>query len=448
MGKESRNETRWRYVHVLVSLAPLAYLVGAMAWWRLDFPYLDQWELIPLLEKSCEGTVTLGDLWAQHNEHRLIFPRLIMLVLARLSDWNMAWELATNVVLGVGIFAVLACQLRRTEKAIDGFNGRWLLVLLSLLVFSMSQWENWMLGWQLQELLNVLAVVAGVVLLADAKRGWARFLGALCLGVVATYSFANGMLYWPVGLVTLAIVKPDDPRTHRARLAVWVVVAGVTAASYLYDYHRPEYHPSLWLAFAHPVAFAVYVLKYLGAPMVPFSETGAAVAGFVGLAGLCALPWRLVRTRAVLATALAPYLSLALYAVASAMITGLGRVGFGSTQAMSPRYITFANLVWVADIAFCWALFRGAIDASKAPRRKAAMGVAGLGLALLLALGSAYGTYRWTERYHYRIEARDELLRGDNDDLLRRIHPEPDKIKARRPVLRKYGLTVFRDAPD
>ncbi len=447
-----RTDSFWgRYGYVVLALVPFLYLIGVMARYRLDFPYLDQWELIPLLEKSYEGDLAFRDFWAQHNEHRLIFPRIIMLVLARASGWNIAWELATNIVLGAGIFVALVCQLKRTEKAIGASEARWLIPLISLLVFSMNQWENWLLGWQLQELLNVLAAVTGLMLLTDTACRWPHFVGAVLLGVVATYSFANGMSYWVIGLVALFTVTPDNTRTKYFRSGIWLAVSGLTAVSYLYDYHAPEYHPSVWLVFKHPVEYASYILKYLGAPVVNFNGVGASLSGLLGLGTFCALTRRLVRAHAVPLKLLAPYLAFALYGIASAMIIGVGRVGFGSAQAMSPRYITFANLFWVANLVLAHILLSvtpapeygtAALGCGYRRRRRNAVAAP---MILLLALGSAYGTYRWTERYHYRLEARDELLAGDNEEMLRRIHHEPQKIIARRPFLRKHHLSIFKD---
>jgi len=49
----------------------------------ITIPYWDQWEFVPLLEKLHNHTLTLNDLWSQHNEHRILFPKILMLLLAR-----------------------------------------------------------------------------------------------------------------------------------------------------------------------------------------------------------------------------------------------------------------------------------------------------------------------------------------------------------------------------
>ena len=42
----------------------------------VNVPWGDQWDgMAPLFEKWFAGTLSFGDFWAQHNEHRCLFPR-------------------------------------------------------------------------------------------------------------------------------------------------------------------------------------------------------------------------------------------------------------------------------------------------------------------------------------------------------------------------------------
>jgi hypothetical protein len=42
-------------------------------------------------------------------------------------------------------------------------------------------------------------------------------------------------------------------------------------------------------------------------------------------------------------------------------------------------------------------------------------------------------------------EARDPLLRRSDDELLQRLYPRPEELRALRPLLRKHHLSVFTD---
>ncbi|MCX5772431.1 MAG: hypothetical protein NTZ09_19450, partial [Candidatus Hydrogenedentes bacterium] len=87
---------------ILIALLPPAGLVLLLRLYHVDVPFLDEWEYLLILPKSYESTLTLADLFALHNEHRLLFPRLIMVALARLTHWNMIYETGAAVVFAGG----------------------------------------------------------------------------------------------------------------------------------------------------------------------------------------------------------------------------------------------------------------------------------------------------------------------------------------------------------
>jgi len=116
----------------------------------------------------------------------------------------------------------------------------------------------------------------------------------------------------------------------------------------------------------------------------------------------------------------------------------LGRLGFGIDQATSSRYITVGNLLWVCDAVLV-------LLAVRSGRGKVVAGVAAVGFVLLVSVNSVYGTLKWTERYAFRLPARAELISGGtNEDLLQRLHPNPQIVIERREILKKYRLGVFR----
>ncbi|NIA15468.1 MAG: hypothetical protein GWP08_15500 [Nitrospiraceae bacterium] len=423
-----------------LTLSPLLFLLLMLGFLHLEVPFNDQWELIPLLEKAEAGTLSPVDLWALHNEHRLVFPRLLMLFLAHVSHWDIRWEIAANAVLGIGIFLVLARMIRTTAHRLNMPGVIWTVPFLALTVFSLSQWQNWFLGWQLQVFMNVLAAVGGFAMLGKPALRWQHVAVAMALGVVATYSFANGMAFWPTGFLVLIVAGRKSLPRQRLSLfaAAWIVVTILVAWSYLYGYERPGYHPALSEVFRHPLIYAAYVLKYLGGPIVGYSGIGATLAGLAGLTALCASSAWLMRQGDVRPKDLAPYWAMALYAIASAMVTGLGRLGYGSEQALSSRYVTLAQLLWVANLALVYLL--------AARRPPSARGLlAALAIVLLLAANSLHGAYRWTERYAFRHPAQTELIEGDDPDILRRLHPDVALVLKRREFLRSRGLSVFKD---
>ncbi len=455
----------------ILALVPLIFLLGVVRHYAVAVPFLDQWELVPLLEKTYHGNLTLQDLWAQHNEHRLIFPLVIMLGLARLTHWNTHVELAVNLLLALGIFAGFARQVKRTARRV-GWNGlSWAMPAISLIVFSISQYQNWLWGWQLQMFLNLLCAVAGIGLLAGDTFRWRRFAAAAALGIVATYSFANGILFWPIGLAVLLVVT-TGVKERKSAILGWLLIAALTLGTYFYHYHKPEEHPPLSLIFKMPLQYAAYVFKYLGG----IGEQGlcgdpavdGALACLFGLAGTVALgwaAWTLVRKSIVNFRTLVPYLALSLYSVGSALITGVGRLGFGSDQALASRYCTMVTPFWVSLIVFLILLAQSDANAGPAgsPGPKFGPGFRKWNcqtaarwslraVLILLALGSMFAVAGAAHLSEIQAYGRARLLdlaahprAGIDYDGLSFIYPRPEVVVERYPVLVQHRLSLFRD---
>src|SRR5215831_18392636 len=138
---------QWMIPAALITL-PLLFLAVLVLVLAVNVPMLDQWELVPLWQKYHQGGLSFADFFAQHNEHRLLFPRLLMFGLAVLSKWNVVWEMLASLVIAGVAFVLLYKVLAKT------FTNLWLrwvaAATLSIIFFSTIQWENWLWGWQVQ----------------------------------------------------------------------------------------------------------------------------------------------------------------------------------------------------------------------------------------------------------------------------------------------------------
>lgn len=439
-----------RYLPAALASVPLAYLVTMIARYSVDVPFWDQWQFVRFLQWLYEGRLSLAHLWRQHNEHRVFFPRIILLLLARVSGWSISYELAANVLLGVGIFAVLLWQVRASRRLLGDRGPNWLLPAISLMVFSLGQWENWVWGWEICIFLSVLAVVAGITVLATAGSKWWRLPAASFLGVVASYSFASGLVYWPAALPVLLACPARSWRSKTRETLAWLLCAVATIALYLYHYHAPASRPRPSLALAHPVQLAKYILVYLGSPV---STDHALRAGGLGLAALLVVVVSLRRSLGPSGAQLSlPYLSYCLYALLSAAMTGMGRLGFGVTQALSSRYVTMGNLLWISIITLLYLLAKSQV--SHATDRRPPGGLRRLGsavpgaaliLTVLLSLRVSLGALPSMAADHSRrAAALAELVSATDGSVPRAIYPYPEQRRTEVSVLKRYHLSVFR----
>jgi len=428
---------------VLAAIPPLV-LASMVANFGVDVPYWDQWDLVPDLEKLYAGGLGLSDLWAQHSEHRVLVPRALMLGLARLTGWDVRYELWLSLLLAL-LSAGLCLRLWRAARANAGVSAfAWLPAIGSLGLFSLRQWENWLWGWQLTIHLTVLALLAGLVLARRAKRPLA-LAALLALGLVAQYSFATGLAYWPiVGLVVAASFERGD-RSRGWVLLAWTAVSATALASYLYGYRKPPWTPDTGLALERPGGFLLYVLAYLGSPLTPESESGwrlpwAVTAGLLGIFAFVASA-RALRRRGLGTATLAPFAGLAGYAVVSAMLGGVGRLGLGPEQALASRYVTLGQWLWLSDLG----LLALVAAAEATPRRQRRLAIAALTVATLtLAVASASAGGRFVEAYRRLGAARAALRAHADTPALAVLHPDRELLWRRAQVLERLRLSVYR----
>src|SRR5882724_12820993 len=69
---------RSRTLAELLPIAAPPLLIGLLIFRNgVDTPFGDEWDgTAPLFEKMAAGTLGFADFFAQHNQHRILFPRL------------------------------------------------------------------------------------------------------------------------------------------------------------------------------------------------------------------------------------------------------------------------------------------------------------------------------------------------------------------------------------
>jgi hypothetical protein len=195
----------------------------------------------------------------------------------------------------------------------------------------------------------------------------------------------------------------------------------------------------------NPIPFLEYVATYLGNPLGGGNIYAAIAAGTVLMTAAIVLPILLRRNQSVFA-AMMPWLCLALYALISAGVTGIGRLGLGVRQAMSYRYTTIASLLILAVLVMAaqWAVIR---REKLPPVSTTSFMIAGL---VLLLLG---GTYIWSFVVGVQTMRRGKIYMSQgmaalkdyprtSDESLLMLYPRIDIIRERVQILSKLGIIV------
>lgn len=422
------SRTKWT---IVLLLAPAAALIILLSIFAVNVPFWDQWELIELYKRAHDGTLTFWDLFAQHNEHRILFGRLVFLGLANLSNWNTLYEVGASVIFALGSFGLLWTMLKKT------FQSRPVLIaaafVVSFILFSPLQSENWIWGWQLMWFMNVLAVVTAIWALGFWQApAIARLIVAILAGIVATYSLASGAFVWLVCVPLLLFNKK-----MRRFLPLWLFAAALVVGSHYWHYVDPAYHPSKTLFLSQPLNFTIYLLAYLGRPVVvDFLLSVPITLLYLGTLAV-SLAHVYKKHVAHLTTTFLPWLCLGGYAVLAALSASVSRLGLGIEQAFSSRYSTLSSLL---VITVCIVLFK-IIELSPGHFKRHIRITAGaLLMAAVLLIGANWivGVKQTKERsaHLHEVKRCAHEATSEQDPCLLKLYPDQHKVWPRVQYLR------------
>lgn len=447
-----------RIGQIILTFLPFVFLLACIFRFAIDMPYMDEWDIVPILQKFFEGSLTLGDLFAQHNEGRVFFPRLVLIPLAYFTDWNINAEVAGIVIVAGLIFLLLASQALRTCRECNVRRPAWLLVIIAFLYFSVIQYELWTFGFTLIGFISIAAVIIGLRLLAHPAFSWLRFLGILLAGTVAMYSYCFGIVFWGVGLLILLAVLREEQRYRIAPLAVWIGWAAALLALYFfYDkYEKPPWSPPVFFFFNHADVFLGYFCAVLGGAIANTAQLpvwvpvtlGAIGCILFGVTSLVCL-WREPHT----SRAASFWVALGSYGALGALAVAVGRSANGIPHALESRYILLSNLFWIGTLALTFIAFEFAWRA-RALRSfhrymiglKTVLVICLLVCAGLFASSSANALALWQAKYDSLVVVRDELLCfAPDQSLLARTFLDPVKLKRRMEFLTRRQLSAFRE---
>lgn len=394
----------------------------------VDLPYLDDWELVPLIDRWLGGTVRLEELFAPHNEHRIFWPRLAMLAVVRWGQYDLRALMFASWALLSATTALLLWEHVGTFGRTRGALLLW--VPLAWLLLSPRQYENLLWGWQIQFFLCTASFSASMVSLHRAQRAWKLALAAV-LGGVCSFTIAAGLGVWPAGAALLML-----QRRGWRWVAAWGVAGVAAIAAYLRGFDPNPHHGDPTYLLSRPLAGGRFLLAALGAPF-SHDAGGAIAAGavLIGLGAVVLIAWRrgaLDRDRAVLA---APF---ALFALAFLAMLAVGRGQSGDEAALASRYTSISVFAALAVHRGCLAITW--------ERVRPALG--GVLLCLSASCVSAFFVRSYREGFDSKAAAtrlaavlRDHRNRSDEE--LQRLYPVAAVVRERALILERHRLSVF-----
>jgi hypothetical protein len=413
-------------VGLALTLLPILGQFLAVFRFGVNTPVADELLYLEFVRALRTGFRWVPMLWSQHNEHRVVPVKLVMLILQPFVGWNLKAEMYVSAALaGLTVLGLWRLYLR--------MGGRELLLFapVAWLFCNLAQYENMLFGLQMCHYFTVAGLVWALVCLARGDRLGVGLAAACAL--VATLSILNGLLVWPLGLFVLA-ARREPPAWRIA----WAATGAAAFGLYFLGFAAPGFaalHPTL----RDLPRVALYTLRLVGAPLAAGSVTraaGIALALLAAMSLLAIAEWRRRGGERLRGAALPA--ALALFGALSCALIAAGRV-LTDVPPLQSRYIAYSV------IAFIGAYLAAARAAERGGRAPA------LGLAAALALlipGVAAADLRGLAdaRLWRNARLRDQFLLQTFDRQPDAAFGGPDALSSVRrlaPYLRAERLAAF-----
>jgi len=427
---------------VLTNLIPLWFSVTtvyALFAYYSPVPYWDMWNgYLEFYLKVLHGDFSVW--FAQHNEHKILISRLLFFVDHYFFDGSLVFLIIMNGLL-MGLITITHLSLAQKLFNKESLNYKIMAALLFAFSFSWVQKENITWGFQSQFFLAyVLPYLTFFTMVAfSQKRANIWFIFSLLLGMLSTFTMANGVLTLPI-LFLLTIVL----RLSYYRIALVFLIALSTDWLYFYDYRSVVGHGSLMeILIEHPLDFVSYFLGYLGSLFYYLAGKGSVWPAYLGGVTLIVTAIFITLIQ-FFSSKKTPYywviIAFLLYYGATAFGTTGGRANFGVGQAFSSRYMTPNLMAWGVIAIFYLHYFRSNISISK--------GLKYAYVAILIIV--SVNQFTIFKPLHDTAENKKlaslALEMGVRDEhYIRQIFPFVDWVRDMAESIRKENLSIFHE---
>ena len=344
-----KDRFSWVGLAAKVLLILLPVLWGLFAVWKfgVNVAWADEMRFF----QNRQHFLSFEYLWAQHNEHRMLFPKLFAWLIGSVFSWNSkAFMYFSQILLFIVYYLVLRLVLNGRKFKAIGWLDAVEIFCLGLCVYNMAQHENLLWGFQVAWVMIVSFGMLSFCVFDRYLRTKKRrdlFL-AMLFAVVVSFSSMHGLAVWGgYILILLARLVFREKLSIGPCLTVGLTCV-ITVGLYFYKWEPVAMHSELMGKTLEQIG--TYFLGMIGWSVL---STGGLcyLAGFV-LAVLAAC-W--------IAKCFAEKALIVHIRICGPMMLGLGAMTMIATgrssgatgQIMQSRYVTNSMLFLVLFMVIC-----------------------------------------------------------------------------------------------
>lgn len=235
----------------MIVLIPLIWAFYFLHTYGTNVLVNDDYFIVQLYDSFQENGFSLTALWQLFGEHRMLVPRLILLVIVRFFNYNIM------LVLGVALFFYILYYLLiikyikskiNTNTKTNALVFYFIVLLIGFLCFSGRQYETFLWGaaffWPLIILCAGISFYAFSNYIVNSKI---KYFGIFILfAVIASFSSLQGLFIWITILFFIIFLYLKKMYLNKRHLFYVGTIMLLTFIIYFYGYVKPDNHPSLF----------------------------------------------------------------------------------------------------------------------------------------------------------------------------------------------------------
>jgi hypothetical protein len=401
--------------------------------------YWDEWDSRLIMDPKLKK-LNLGTLWAQHNEHRIVWSKILSFLDFKFFNGNNSPLLITGILIAISTYILFLLYLWRLSsiKAGPARDLVTLSALVGILIFSTMQNENFLWAFQSQFFLAIfLPLVAFILGFRYVQTGNKKyFISCWFASFFSIGTIASGLLVSACLVLMFAIA-----RLSKREILTSIILTILEFVLYFYQYETPNSSP-ISVFVQHPIFVLRYVAHYISFPTTYLIGGGNVVfqllATFMFVITIVLSLMRIYKGKKLPAgTGLVPVI-MATYVLGTAIISAGGRYQFGIAQSTASRYTTVSLTGWCCISILIFELFKKNSSLSF-------MFIPVIIGVLLLPQQTKSLSITDNQYFDRKIAAVALELNIHDDSQLQNIYPNANRLREQSKVLIENRQSIFGD---
>jgi hypothetical protein len=341
----------FKYLYLL----PIIYGITIVLLFGVNLLFWDDWELLGLYEHIDQNGFfhisTLKKLFLQHNEHRMFFPGIIMIIVYKLTNMNVKIAMFITQMMVITVYSLCIKYYKMQKKITNIFLGNYtrdaFIFLSGIACFSSIQYENFLWGFQVA---FYMAIFASVISLYWLQKyfiigGKMNYCFSISFAIIASFSHLHGIFIWPIIVIaTLIYILSEKQWSLSIKIIPFILIGFVCYLIYFSGWNLPGHRP---------MTTDVYLLIqfFLGNMGGMFTGSYSRIAVLLGgiTVLLCVALVLILFLQRNIKESIFPIGLIGFSFAAIGAIT-IGRAGLGIEWANASRYMSFSVLSYIGII--------------------------------------------------------------------------------------------------